>query len=153
MDTTSRQLRIHIAEDLADLFDLARAIPELSAENALRRALVRHVDFPTPIRFSDAAACLSVSVPTVRAWISHGVLDEVADATPRAVTAVSLGWAIHAARAETPDQVSSRQMYRVLESLHDRDMLVVARRKYEALRDDDFVEYTEQDLDEILATV
>lgn len=145
MGTDRRSERVVVAEDLADLFDLASDVPAAPSHEAFRRVLRRHVQTPTPVRVSEVAEALNVSLPTVRAWISHGALEEMPETTPRAVTAFSLGWALHVTRATSDPHVSKRQMYQVLESLYDRDVFAAAQSTYASLDESEFVPYTEDD--------
>src|SRR5437868_14589982 len=80
-------------EDLADLLALAqhrKADRVLHA--AIRRMAQRHDRGPRPsaVRLSTAAELLGVTVPTVRSWIGHGVLDTVSGEGPARISATSL---------------------------------------------------------------
>ena len=114
--------RVRTAEDIADLFWLARARPDEATRGTLLKVIARHSAPPLGVRLTQAAEALNVSLPTVRAWVQRGVLEEVADAPVREVSAVSLGWALAVVRTAGAD--SQRHLMTALDSLRDRDLLL-----------------------------
>lgn len=86
LDTAER-----IARDIDDLDELEDALgrnknARLKVVRLRRRRLA---DAPS-VRLSVAGKLLELSVPTVRAWIDRGLLEEVRDSSPRRVTLQSV---------------------------------------------------------------
>lgn len=139
-----------VAEDLADLMSLAqRRTTDRALHAAIRRMAERHDSGPRPsaVRLSTAAAVLGISVPTVRSWVSHGVLEATPDEGIARVSATSLARALVVLR-EIGDNESGRRLTKVIDALRDRDLL---QRAQETLAETtDFVEYGEDDLQELL---
>ncbi len=117
--------RVRTAEDIADLFWLARAHPDDATRQTLLNVVARHSSPPLGVRLTQAAEALNVSLPTIRAWVQRGVLEEVPDSPVREVSAVSLGWALAVVRTAGGD--GQRHLMTALESLRDRDLLLQAR--------------------------
>jgi hypothetical protein len=69
---------------------------------------------------SVAAGILGITRPTVKVWMSRGVLERVADARPVAVTARSLGEAIAATSHIRAVGKDERLLRRVLDALEDQ---------------------------------
>jgi hypothetical protein len=103
-----------LAESYPDLLAVLRGAP---LTEALERLSLAAEQVAVPL--SQAAAHLQVSVPTVRAWVVRGVLDEVSHSTVRSVSAASLGRALDAVHAVREAGDSKRELARVAERLRD----------------------------------
>jgi len=117
--------RVRTAEDIADLFWLARTHPDDATRQTLLNVVARHSSPPLGVRLTQAAEALNVSLPTIRAWVQRGVLEEVSDSPVREVSVVSLGWALAVVRTAGGD--GQRHLMTALESLRDRDLLLQAQ--------------------------
>ncbi|MEU9830507.1 hypothetical protein AB0D67_03100 [Streptosporangium sp. NPDC048047] len=139
-----------VVEDLADLLTLAqRRTADRALHEAVRRMSQRHDLGPRPsaVRLSTAAELLEVTVPTVRSWMSHGLLEAVPGEGVARVSATSLARVLVVLR-ELGEDESGRRLARVIDALRDRDLL---SRAQEALAGaTDFVEYGEFELEELL---
>jgi DNA-binding transcriptional MerR regulator len=139
-----------VVEDLADLLSLAQ---QRAADRALHAAIwrmaQRHERGPRPsaVRLSTAAKLLNVTVPTVRSWISHGVLDPAGGEGVARVSATSLARVLVVLR-EIGEDEPGRRLARVIDALRDRDLL---NRAQEVLAETtEYVEYSDDDLEELL---
>lgn len=80
-----------VARDIEELDALEVTVRRNSDARARVERLRRHRLAEAPsVRVSVAAKLLGLSVPTVRAWIAHGLLDDVRNASPRRVTLASV---------------------------------------------------------------
>lgn len=142
---------VKVAEDLADLFLLAQArADEPEVVETLLRVIDRHAgEQPSAVRVAEAASRLKVSVPTVRLWIERGILEEAPGAGVRRVTAVSLGWALAAVRKFGKADAGRRKLVELLDSMRDRDLLSQARRALDESHEEDLIEYSDGDLEEL----
>lgn len=82
LDTAER-----IARDIDDLEGLEKSLGrnEDARLRVVRLRRRRLAEAPS-VRLSVAGKLLSLSVPTIRAWIDRGLLDEISDSSPRRVT-------------------------------------------------------------------
>lgn len=98
------------------------------------------------MRLSVAGKLLGLSVPTIRAWINRGLLDEISDSSPRLVTLQSvlevrplvrelreLGRDRNLleavlARAEDERALSDRKLRRSLDEMRSGKLIDIARR-------------------------
>ncbi|WP_155349414.1 hypothetical protein [Acrocarpospora pleiomorpha] len=139
-----------VVEDLADLLSLAqRRTADRALHAAIRRMAQRHDRGPRPsaVRLSTAASLLNVTLPTVRSWIGHGVLDAVPGNGVARVSATSLARVLVVLR-EIGEDEPGRRLARVIDALRDRDLL---QRAQDALAETtDFVEYGDDDLEDLL---
>ena len=106
LDTTE-----HIARDLDDLDELEASLGQnKDARLRVVRLRRRRLAEAPSVRLSVASKLLNLSVPTIRAWIDRGLLDEISGASPRRVTPQSV--------------LEVRPVVRELRSLgHDRNLL------------------------------
>lgn len=109
-----------LAEVVAELYSAVHA-PEDDMAVAVLRAAGRADG--VAVSYSEAAKRLRVSVPTVDSWVQRGVLERVADATVRSVSATSLGKALSVLRQLDDLKPTQRQLMRVAEDLRNRDLL------------------------------
>ena len=109
-----------LAEVVAELYSAVHA-PEDDMAVAVLRAAGRADG--VAVSYSEAAKRLRVSVPTVDAWVQRGVLERVADAAVRSVSAKSLGKALSALRQLDDLKPTQRQLMRLAEDLRNRDLL------------------------------
>jgi hypothetical protein len=114
--------RVRTAEDIADLFWLAQNRPDEATRQTLLNVVARHSSPPLGVRHAQAAQALQVSLPTIRAWVQRGVLDQIPNSPVREVSAVSLGWALAVVR--TASDAGQRHLMATLDSLRDRDLLL-----------------------------
>ncbi|MEV6983692.1 hypothetical protein AB0M95_20895 [Sphaerisporangium sp. NPDC051017] len=139
-----------VVEDLTDLLSLAqRPTADRALHAAIRRMTQRHDRGPRPsaVRLSTAAGLLGVSIPTIRSWIGHGVLEAVPGEGVARVSATSLARVLVVLR-EIGEDEAGRRLTKVIDALRDRDLL---QRAQDALAETtDFVEYNEDDLEELL---
>ena len=77
-----------LAEVVAELYSAVHA-PEDDMVVAVLRAAGRADG--VAVSYTEAAKRLRVSVPTVDSWVQRGVLERVAEASVRSVSATSLG--------------------------------------------------------------
>ncbi|GAA3133029.1 hypothetical protein GCM10010466_24550 [Planomonospora alba] len=140
-----------VVEDLADLLSLAQhRASDRALHAAVRRMTQRHDQGPHPsaVRLATAAELLDVTLPTVRAWIRHGVLEAVPGRGVARVSATSLARALVVLREMEEGEAGHRRLARVIDALRDRDLL---QRAQDTMSDTaDFVEYSEDDLEELL---
>lgn len=148
MAVHDEQVRL-VVEDLADLMSLAQ---RRSTDRALRAAICRmvqrhnHGPRPSAVRLSTAASVLGVTLPTVRAWVRHRVLEAVPGDGVARVSATSLARVLVILR-EIGEDDPGRRLTKVIAALRDRDLLHQAQ---ETLNETtDFVEYDEDDLEEL----
>ncbi|MEV7808634.1 hypothetical protein AB0O28_37350 [Microbispora sp. NPDC088329] len=88
-----------------------------------------------------------MTIPTVRSWIGHGVLEEVPGGGVARVSATSLARVLVVLR-EIGEDEPGRRLTRVIDTLRDRDLL---QRAQDVMAETgDFVEYGEDDLEELL---
>ncbi|GAA1022171.1 hypothetical protein Aple_074760 [Acrocarpospora pleiomorpha] len=88
-----------------------------------------------------------MTLPTVRSWIGHGVLDAVPGNGVARVSATSLARVLVVLR-EIGEDEPGRRLARVIDALRDRDLL---QRAQDALAETtDFVEYGDDDLEDLL---
>jgi DNA-binding transcriptional MerR regulator len=82
LDTAER-----IARDIDDLEVLEKSLGrnEDARLRVVRLRRRRLAEAPS-VRLSVAGKLLGLSVPTIRAWINRGLLDEISDSSPRRVT-------------------------------------------------------------------
>ncbi|MEU0565572.1 hypothetical protein ABZ297_09290 [Nonomuraea sp. NPDC005983] len=139
-----------VVEDLADLLSLAqRRTADQALHAAIRRMAQRHDRGPRPsaVRLSTAATLLNVTVPTVRSWTSHGVLDAVRGEGVARVSATSLARVLVVLR-EIGEDEPGRRLAKVVDALRDRDLL---SRAQDALAETtEYLEYGDEDLQELL---
>lgn len=109
-----------LAEVLAELYSAVHA-PEDDMAVAVLRAAGRADG--VAVSYSEAAKRLRVSVPTVDAWVQRGVLERVAEATVRSISAKSLGKAPSVLRQLDDLKPTQRQLMRLTEDLRNRDLL------------------------------
>ena len=105
----------------------------------------RHDQGPRPsaVRLSTAARLLNVTVPTVRSWVGHGVLNSVPGEGVARVSATSLARVLVVLR-EIGDDDSGHRLAKVIDALRDRDLL---SRAQEAMAETtEFVEYSDDGL-------
>lgn len=125
------------AEVVSDLIELER-LAEVESDSERRKSLVGIHDNMAArsggAKVADAARLLDVSPPTVRAWIDAGVLDEIADKTPRRVTFESLA-AVKRALDEIRAHADDRQLLmHVMRILRDRAALEGSEAGFEDYR-------------------
>lgn len=125
------------AELVSDLIELER-LAEEEPDSQRRRTLVGiHHNLATRsggAKVADAARLLQVSLPTVRAWIEAGVLDEVPEKTPRRVTFETLA-GVKRALDEIRAGADDRQLLvHVMRILRDRAALEGSETAFEDIR-------------------
>jgi hypothetical protein len=139
-----------VVEDLADLLSLAQhRTSDRALHAAVRRMTQRHDQGPRPsaVRLMTAAKLLGVSLPTVRSWMSHGVLETVPGQGVARVSATSLARVLVVLREIEEGEPGRRRLAKIIDALRDRDLL---QRAQDTLSDTaDFVEYSEDDLEEL----
>jgi len=144
--TPALRERVRTAEDIADLFWLAQNRPDEATRQTLLNVVARHSSPPLGVRHAQAAEALQVSLPTIRAWVERGVLEEIPNSPVREVSAVSLGWALAVVR--TASGASQRHLMAALDSLRDRDLLLRAQDVMANANDDELLSpYTAADLE------
>ena len=104
-----------LAESYAEFLAVLRGAPLASALDRLSAAAEQ-----VAVPLSQAAMHLRVTVPTVRAWLDRGILEEVTAASVRSVSAASLGRALDAVHAVREAGDSKREIGRVAERLRDQ---------------------------------
>lgn len=86
LDTAER-----IARDVDDLKELEDSLGRNDdARLKVVRLRRRRLAEAPSVRLSVAGKLLGLSVPTIRAWINRGLLDEISDSSPRLVTLQSV---------------------------------------------------------------
>jgi len=143
------------AEVVSDLIELER-LAEVESDSERRKSLVAIHDNLAArsggAKVADVARLLDVSPPTVRAWIDAGVLDEIADKTPRRVTFESLA-GVKRALDEIRAQGDDRQLLvHVMRILRDRAALEGADAGFEDYRFGRHTRVTPELLDELRST-
>jgi DNA-binding transcriptional MerR regulator len=111
-----------LVSEIAEIDDLTASLSSDDVRRRLRNLRRRLIGWVPTVRLSVAASLLDLSVPTVRAWIERGLLEGVADTSPRRVALQSV--------------VEVRPILRELRSLgQDRDLVqtVLARIEDEAV--------------------
>jgi hypothetical protein len=140
------------AEVVSDLIELER-LAEEESDSERRKTLVGIHDNLAArsggAKVAEVARLLDVSLPTVRAWIDAGVLDEIPDKTPRRVTFESLA-AVKRALDEIRAHADDRPllMY-VMRILRDRAALEGSQEGFEDYRAGRVTRLTPDLLDEI----
>src|SRR5688500_14524799 len=107
-----------VVEDLADLLSLARCrATDRALQATIRRMSLRHDQGPQPsaVRLACAAEMLGVSVPTVRSWMAHGVLQAVPGEKVAKVSATSLARAVAVVREMQEGETGRRRLARVID--------------------------------------
>ena len=85
------ELAERVARDVDDLDALEASVRRnKDARLTVGRLRRRRLAEAPSVRLSVAAKLLGLSVPTIRAWIDHGLLDEVRRVSPRRVTLASV---------------------------------------------------------------
>lgn len=86
LDTAER-----IARDIDDLDELESSLGRnKDARLKVVRLRRRRLAEAPSVRLSVASKLLGLSVPTIRAWIDRGLLEEIGDSSPRRVTLQSV---------------------------------------------------------------
>ncbi|MFC4535209.1 hypothetical protein [Sphaerisporangium dianthi] len=149
MAVHDEQARLAV-EDLTDLLLLAqRRTTDRGLHAAIRRMAQRHDRGPHPsaVRLSTAAGLLGVTIPTVRSWIAHGVLEAIPGGGVARVSATSIARVLVVLREMGEDE-PGRRLTKVIDALRDRDLL---QRAQDTLAEtNDFVDYSEADLEDLL---
>ncbi|MEV7964361.1 hypothetical protein AB0O34_00035 [Sphaerisporangium sp. NPDC088356] len=150
MAVHDEQARLAV-EDLAELLLLAqRRTADRALHAAIRRMAQRHDRGPRPsaVRLATAAELLGTTIPTIRSWMSHGVLEAASGDGVARVTATSLARVLVVLREIGEGEPGRRRLAKVIDALRDRDLL---QRAQDTLAEStDFVEYGEDDLEELL---
>jgi DNA-binding transcriptional MerR regulator len=111
-----------LVREIDEIDDLTGSLGSGDIRRRLRDLRLRLIGWVPSVRVSVAASLLELSVPTVRAWIQRGLLEGVADTSPRRVTLQSV--------------IEVRPILRELRSLgQDRELVaaVLARVEDEAV--------------------
>lgn len=137
--------------DLADVLTLAQGrAADRALQATIRRMAQRHDRGPRPsaVRLATAAELLGVTIPTVRSWMSHGVLEAVSGESIAKVSATSIARVLVVLREIGDDEPGRRRLAKVIDALRDDDLLRRAQGEFGA--NTDFVEYEDGDLEELL---
>lgn len=114
--TQERDNAERLVHEIDELNEIESSLDSKEARRRLQAVRGRLLGWAPSVRLSVATDLLELSLPTVRAWIERGLLEEVADSSPRRVTLRSI--------------LDVRPVLRELRSLgQDRNLLeaVVAR--------------------------
>ena len=84
------------------------------------------------VTYSDAARELRVTVPTIRAWVARGVLEEAEGMRIHAVTASSLGRVISVLDRLDAQQLGRGRLMELAEEIRNRELLDAAQRAHRA---------------------
>ncbi len=113
---------IDVVDDLITLQELAAHEDDPKRRRSLDDVRRRVAARERGVKVSEAAAVLSLSQPTVRAWIEAGVLKPVRDASPVRIEVLSLADVKHAldlVRQHAEDRNLLAQVMRVLRDRAD----------------------------------
>lgn len=79
------------AREVDEIEEIETSLPsDAETRRRLQQVRWRLLEWAPSVRLSVAAEMLELSVPTIRAWISRGILEELPSSSPRRVTLRSL---------------------------------------------------------------
>lgn len=134
-----------VARDVDELDALEVTVHRNSEARARVDRLRRHrLDDAPSVRLSVAAKMLDLTVPTVRAWIVRGLLQEVSDAAPRRVTLASVLRVRRIVRELRELGQDRNLLEAIVARVEDRRMLADRRlsRSLEEMRDGGVIDIT-----------
>ena len=84
--TQERDNAERLVHEIDELNEIESSLDSKEARHRLQAVRGRLLGWAPSVRLSVATDLLELSLPTVRAWIERGLLEEVADSWPRRVT-------------------------------------------------------------------
>lgn len=114
---------IDLVSDLVELERLAAAEENDDRRRRLLKLRDRMAARGDGAKVSEAATVLDLSVPTVRSWVTAGVLEPIPGRQPARVTYDSLALAKHALDEIRRHQDDRPLLIAVMRRLRDRDVL------------------------------
>lgn len=135
-----------VAQTMAEFIELSDS-DELSLDEVRARFLQRAEQVGVP--YSETAALLSVSIPTIRSWVARGLLVEAEGLPVHAVTAASVGGALAALNRLDSSKPRQEVLLQLAEEIRNRDLLTHARRVSEGAAHGAFLEVTDEELAEL----
>lgn len=114
---------IDLVSDLVELERLAAAEDDKDRRRRLLKLRDRLAERGDGAKISEAAAVLGLSVPTVRSWVSAGILKAIPGRQPARVTYDSLALAKHALDELRRHRDDRPLLIEVMRRLRDRAVL------------------------------
>ncbi|MGI9023346.1 MAG: hypothetical protein ACR2HV_08975 [Acidimicrobiales bacterium] len=143
---------VEVVDDLLTLEELAEHEDDPDRRRSLEAVRSHLADRDRGAKVSEAAQVLSLSQPTVRAWIASGLLEPIAGTTPVRVDVRSLADVKRALDLIRRHKDDRRLLADVMRILRDRAALAGSEEGFADLAAGRVVPVTDELLDELRAT-